>query len=291
MLIPLVTVAIALQLTFSSADGSAARHSAEVRRIQRHFDGALTLLESRNVSALSPSQLANRRTLAQRLLRYRDRGAFPRNYDFPGEAVPYFVDRRTGVVCAVGHLIESTGRRDLVDRVAAAHNNIWVAELAGDHEFRTWLDTQGLTLDEAARIQVPYIGEPPPTLREDPAALSTTAPSIALGAALGASALAHFNTGFGQRRSVAFLGAAAGAVAIATGAAQFKTGGDHTIGSATIIGGLASLFVARQTFGRFTQARSTVQARDATLAERTRIAPTLPLGGSSGAGLSIAIAF
>ncbi len=291
MLIPLLTLATALHLTVTAGDESAARHSAEVQRIQRHFDGAIALLESSDVSALSPSQLDNRRTLTERLRHYRDRGAFPRNYDFPGEAVPYFVDRRTGVVCAVGHLIESTGHRDLVDRVAAADNNVWVAELAGDDEFRAWLDEQGLTLDEAARIQVPYMGEPPPMFRESAASVNTNAPTIALGAALGTAALAHFNANLGQRRSVAFLGAAVGAVAIATGAGQFKSGGDQTIGSATVIGGLASLFVARQTFGRFTQARRTMQARDATLAERTRIAPMIPIGGPRSAGLSIAIAF
>ncbi len=291
MLIPLLKVAIALHFTVIPGDDSAARHSAEVQRIQRHFDGAIALLESRDVAALSPSHLTNRRTLTERLRRYRDRGAFPRNYDFPGEAVPYFVDRRSGIVCAVGHLIESTGRRDLVDRVAAADNNVWVAELAADDEFRAWLDQHGVTLDEAARIQVPYVGEPPPILRESAASVNTNAPTIALGAALGTSALAHFSSNLGQRRSIAFLGAAAGAIAIATGAAQFKTGGDQTIGSATIIGGLASLFVARQTLGRFTQSRRSMQAREATLAERTRIAPTIPIGGPRSAGFAITIAF
>lgn len=79
-----------------------------------------------------------------------------RPYVFPGRAVPYFVDRKTGVLCAVAHLLESTGRRDVVDRVAALDNNIWVAQLAGDTAFRRWLDTHSLTSTEAARIQVPY---------------------------------------------------------------------------------------------------------------------------------------
>ena len=70
---------------------------------------------------------------------YRDRGLFPRNYDFPGQLMPYFFDRKTGVLCAVAHLLESTGRRDIVDRVAQMNNDVWVAELAPDSAFGTWL--------------------------------------------------------------------------------------------------------------------------------------------------------
>ena len=74
-------------------------------------------------------------------------------------AVPYFVDRKTGTLCAVGFLLASTGRADIVDRVAGVNNNVYVAELAGDTAFTAWLVEQGITLDEAARIQVPYWGD------------------------------------------------------------------------------------------------------------------------------------
>ena len=128
-------------------------------RIQAHFDSVLGELRSRDVSALSQTQRANRTQLVEVLAAYRQRGAFPHNYDRPG-LVPTFVDPVTGVRCAVGHLIESTGRGDIVARVARADNHVLVAELAGDTAVRTWLDVNGLTLAEASRIQVPYMEGP-----------------------------------------------------------------------------------------------------------------------------------
>jgi hypothetical protein len=128
----------------------------EVTRIRAHFDSVLTELAARDVSSLSASQRSNRARLAMTLANYRERGVFPHNYDFPGQSMPYFVDRKTGTLCAVAHLLASTGRRDIVDRVARRNNNVWVAELAADTALASWLDMHGITLDEAARIQVPY---------------------------------------------------------------------------------------------------------------------------------------
>src|SRR6476661_1058213 len=112
----------------------------EVARIRAHFDSVLTELTSRDVSSLSASQRVNRARLTMTLANYRERGVFPHNYDFPGQSVPYFIDRKTGSLCAVAHLLASTGRRDIVDRVARANNNVWVAELAGDTAVASWLD-------------------------------------------------------------------------------------------------------------------------------------------------------
>lgn len=128
----------------------------EIARIRAHFDSVLVELSARDVSRLTPTQRSQRARLLGTLKAYRDRGAFPHNYDFPGRAVPYFVDRKTGVLCAVAHLLESVGRRDIVDRVAARDNNVWVPELASDTAFTAWLDSAGLTIEEAARIQMPY---------------------------------------------------------------------------------------------------------------------------------------
>src|SRR5688572_19319569 len=102
---------------------------AEVARIRAHFDSVLVELAARDLSTLTVAQRANRSGLVTTLVAYRERGVFPHNYDFPGEAVPYFVDRKTGTLCAVAHLLASTGRRDIVDRVARADNNVWVPSL------------------------------------------------------------------------------------------------------------------------------------------------------------------
>jgi len=104
----------------------------EVHRIQAHFDSVLAELSARDVADLTSAQHAARVRLLETLRTYRDRGIFPHNYDFAGRAVPYFVDRKTGTLCAVAHLLASTGRRDIVDRVARTNNNVWVPDLAGD---------------------------------------------------------------------------------------------------------------------------------------------------------------
>ena len=127
-----------------------------VHRIRTHFDSVLTGLGSRDLTALTQEQRARRASLMTTLRAYQARGVFPHNYDFPGQDVPYFVDRKTGTLCAVAHLLASTGRRDIVDRVARANNNVLVPQLAGDSAFTHWLSDNGITLDEAAFIQVPY---------------------------------------------------------------------------------------------------------------------------------------
>jgi len=132
----------------------------EVARIRAHFDSVLVELNARDVGALNGTQRARRSHLIATLAGYRDQGVFPHNYDFPEAPTPYFVDRKTGTRCAVAYLLESTGRGDIVRRVALANNNVWVAQLAGDTALANWLDANGLTLEEAARIQIPYMDAP-----------------------------------------------------------------------------------------------------------------------------------
>ena len=69
--------------------------------------------------------------------------------------MPFFRDGY-GALCAMAYLIERSGRRDLADRVALTRNNAFIAELANDPELRVWLDSVGLSVTEAARIQPTY---------------------------------------------------------------------------------------------------------------------------------------
>lgn len=295
MLVPLLSLVAALVITGVDQRFATAAHTpgerAEIRRIQAHFDGAIAMLESRDVSGLREAQRRNRRALTERLARYRDAGAFPRNYDFPGVPTPYFIDRKTDIRCAVAHLMDATGRADLVRRVAAMDNNVWVPELAGHAEFEAWLDEQGITLDEAARNQVPYMDvviEPLPPTR----AMSTGVSGTALGLTLGTATLAQLSADLGARRSVAVLGLATSTFALVSGGSQFQRGGDRMLGTGAVIGGIAGLYVARQTFGRFRNAQREAQAGASTsLAQRTRISPILPVTAGQGAGLSVSINF
>ena len=120
-----------------------------------HDDSVIVELSGTDVSGLTSLQRFKRGARLNELHAYRERGAFPHNHDFAGQLVPYFVDRKTGALCAVANLLNATGRRDVVDRVAAANNHVWVQELAGDSTFRSWLSDNGLSLEEAARIQRP----------------------------------------------------------------------------------------------------------------------------------------
>lgn len=285
--VAVAALASLLPASFSGSNGLAVAPSThelrEVHRIRAHFDGALDMLASRDISTLTASQRTNRARMATTLAAYRDRGAFPRNYDFGATPTPYFVDRNTGVLCAVAHLMESTGRRDIVDRVAAMDNNVWVGELAGDAEFRGWLDEHGLTLAEAARIQVPYVGEEPPIPAPTPAAPSSLVrtSNVAAGTSL---AFALLNTSLnrgGTSRLGSQLGYAAGAVTLGAGIAAFTSSGRDGRNAAlavSLASGTLSILAAR---------RSGLEYR----ARTTRIAPILPIGPESGAGLSLSLTF
>jgi hypothetical protein len=61
-----------------------------------------------------------------------------------------------GTRCAIAHLIEAAGEGALVAEIARTRNNAWVREPADDPRVVAWLDANGLTLEEAARIQPSY---------------------------------------------------------------------------------------------------------------------------------------
>ena len=260
--------------------------AAEVARIRAHFDSVLAELPRRDVASLAEEQRARRSALLGTLRAYRDAGEFPHNYDFPGQAVPYFVDRGTGVLCAVAHLMASTGRRDIVDRVATLNNNVWVAELAGDTAFNGWLDHHGLTLAEAARIQVPYMMEDP-----EPSASRARAFNTGTAWALGGAAVASLWTARanadGKSRLGNALGVLTGAAAVGMGAANL--GGDGNapaIGMASMVAGATSAWLSSR--GIMRHNRALAAKRDA---ERATVAPVIPVDGKSGAGLAVTLKF
>jgi hypothetical protein len=127
----------------------------EVARLRAHFDSVDAELRQAKALQLTPSQRRVRATLIGWLQEYRDAGKFPRNDRFPDRAMPFFRAGH-GALCAMAYLIERSGRRDLVNRIASTQNNAFIAELANDRELRVWLDSVGLSVTEAARIQPTY---------------------------------------------------------------------------------------------------------------------------------------
>ena len=60
------------------------------------------------------------------------------------EPMPYFVDAK-GVRCAMAHLLEAGGERELVQRIARERNNAFVRDLADESRLLAWLAAAGLT--------------------------------------------------------------------------------------------------------------------------------------------------
>lgn len=273
---------------FPTAPGADPAQAAKIARIQRHFDGALAMLQRADVSGLSESARANRIALTTELARYRDRAQFPINYDFPGVAIPYFVDRKTGVRCAVGNLMEFSGRPELVSRLAAANNNAWVDELAADAEIRAWLDEQGLTLAEAARIQVPYAGEgcfECPSARRADVGPSPTAHAVVIGAALTSAVLPGAFPAASRSRVAGFISVTIGIAGLATAGASWQDPDSRTYALATAASSAISLYTASRTFSRARVARTNAAE------SRTRVGLILPTSPAQGTGLSVSFAF
>ncbi len=111
-------------------------------------------LSRASLDSLSPEQREARAKLLDVLDAYVTRADFGVQSQDPGARLPQFVDA-DGRRCAIAELLHATGEVELVQEVAAASNTAWIADLSGDARFLGWLDTHGLALDEAARIQGP----------------------------------------------------------------------------------------------------------------------------------------
>jgi hypothetical protein len=58
----------------------------------------------------------------------------------------------------MAYLIDRSGRKDIVDKVAKSRNNAYIRELVDDPALVAWLDSSGLSAAEAGRIQPSYNG-------------------------------------------------------------------------------------------------------------------------------------
>ena len=208
----------------------------EVARLRAHFDSVDSELGDAKTLQLTPAQRTARATLVGWLRDYREAGTFPRNDRFPNQAVPFFRDN-DGVLCAMAYLIERSGRGDLVDRVAATRNNAFIAELAGEGELLAWLDSTGLTVAEAARIQPGYNG---PIIEDDD---EVSADYALTSIVVSGSALTTlgFNL-FAPSRTAGWAGVVAGSAAVIAGAVNLDgSGGTDKIATANIIVGGGAL--------------------------------------------------
>jgi hypothetical protein len=267
--------------------------ATEIRRIKAHFDSVLADLSAKDIGTLSVAQRERRATVISTLRAYRDRGVFPHNYDFPGQAVPYFVDRKTGTLCAVAHLLASTGRRDIVDRVAKADNNVLVPRLAGDTALSAWLAENGLALEEAAHIQVPYAQPVSKTEVVRDVAFVLVSPFALAGSAITSIANVRGNSD-GHRRWVNGVGVASGVTTILIGArlATSNMSSDVTpIGGALVAIGTTSAALSVRGIHRHRQiVEAQREAGKRAIAQAT-MAPIVTMGSHPTAGVGVALKF
>jgi hypothetical protein len=213
--------------------------AAEAVRLQRHFDSVDVELKSRNVSGLGQAQLARRAQLVGWLREYRDAATFPTNDRF-ANPTPFFRDK-DGVLCAMAYLIDRSGRSDIVNKVAATRNNAYIRELADDPALIAWLDTWGLSVAEAARIQPSYNGDPDVIFPIDDDHIDDADAIAAIGLNSLSLASAAINVVKPSYFS-GFLGVVAGTASIIAGANWLgENEGTERVGSVTIGVGAVAL--------------------------------------------------
>jgi hypothetical protein len=228
-------LALPLNPRVSPTDPESPTRRLEVARLRAHFDSVDVELHGPQRLELAPSQYTNRLTLIGWLREYRDAGRFPLNDRFPGQAVPFFRDSR-GVLCAMAYLIDRSGRRDLVDHVALTRNNAYIPELADDPALRAWLDSVGLSVAEAARIQPGYNGGGGNVVDNQEVTTQYAVTSILVsGASLATVGLNLFKPSL----STGWTGLIAGTAGLLAGAVNLdETGDTETVAAANmIIGG------------------------------------------------------
>jgi len=130
------------------------RHGLERFRIREHLRRTETALRDASHDTLTPRQRRRRTRHLDRLAAYRERGEFPTNRTEPGRT-PLFIGD-DGTPCAMAHLLFEDGRDEVVETVMAEEPTARIEEVPDDHPVVEWAEENGLTRDEAARIQPAY---------------------------------------------------------------------------------------------------------------------------------------
>lgn len=248
LIVSCVAVAGALSAARSRSGGVDASDPREIARLRAHFDSVLVELRSADVSALDAAQRSARATLIGRLEQYAAAGRFPHNHVRPGRT-PVFRDEH-GTLCAMAYLIASTGRTDIVDDVARGANLAFIPELASDARLRAWLDSTGLSVAEAARIQPGYdccVIVPAPQARSDAPREYAVGSAFA---AMASGAFIYLNAAPGDAsravlRRTGWIGVAAGTAQTVYGALALPAHDSRRgVGAANVAIGAAALGTA-----------------------------------------------
>jgi hypothetical protein len=126
--------------------------------ISTHLNLVIEHLRNNAPKYLQPEQLDNRLSLLSKLQVYAQAKIFPSNL-YHRERTPYFIDH-LGVHCAVGYMIQQSGRPDLAFAIQNRENYADVRDIqtGGIEE---WALTNGFTISELAWIQPAYMSSDP----------------------------------------------------------------------------------------------------------------------------------
>jgi hypothetical protein len=127
-------------------------------RLQTHLKYVEKLLRSKDVSALTKEQKENRLKMLDLLNEYWTAGVFPKNYDYPGQRIPCFIDK-DGNVCAVGYLIEQTAGRQIAEEINSTFKYEYLLAM-NNQTIDRWVQSSGFTKEECAMIQPTYGSTP-----------------------------------------------------------------------------------------------------------------------------------
>lgn len=128
-------------------------------RIITHLEYVENLLRKKDVASIPAGLKKKRENLLDMLHKYWTTGAFPKNYDHPGQRKPCFIDK-DNTICAVGYLIEQTAGRETAENINRKHKYDELLAM-NDETVDMWVASSGLTKEECAMIQPTY-GPPPP---------------------------------------------------------------------------------------------------------------------------------
>ena len=132
------------------------RRAVDSVRVREHLRRAERALRDASHPELTTTERRRRERHLDRLAAYRARGEIPVNRTEP-KRVPLFVGD-DGTPCAMAHLLGEDGREDLVTAVMAEEPTARIEDLPDDHPVVEWVEANGLTREEAARIQPTYPG-------------------------------------------------------------------------------------------------------------------------------------
>ena len=194
----------------------------EILRLQTHLKYVEETLRKRSTAHLSTEQKENRLEMMDLLNRSWKAGVFPKNYDYPGERKPCFIDR-DGNICAVGYLVEQILGREAAEAINSKYKYKYLLNMVDD-QLDSWIAVNGLSKEECAMIQpgygFPTLPPPGNYTVSDPANEISTAVWGGLNVSLSAINTLQIAKG-GNSKTAPILGLISGAGQITLGALNY----------------------------------------------------------------------